>query len=151
MPCVVDCIILTCMCLKDLALEKATYNWPWEKTGSARKMRSLSKVWPWDLLTVIEYESLMGNWILCKVNGRAASDGANLILGSNTLSPAFAPVKISASKTRSWSLWIINLVPLQRPLRMSRFRSNIMMAPTFKDSLCGGMPEGVKLLRNSGM
>ena len=94
-PWVLDCIILTCMSLKDLALEKATYNWPWEKTGAARKM----PVWPWDLLMVIEYDRRMGNWILCNVNGRAASDGASLILGINILSPAFAPVRISASKT----------------------------------------------------
>ena len=43
-PCVVDCMILTCMSVKDLALEKATYNWPWENTGAERKMPNLSNV-----------------------------------------------------------------------------------------------------------
>ena len=131
------------------ALEKATSSCPWENTGSGKYIPNSSKVCPCDLFIVIEYDNLSGNWILSSMKGRLASDDASLTLGIKTRSPCLFPVSISASITWSCNYTTISLVPLQRPRCTSRFLSSITIEFGLRMSLWGGIPDGVRLFKNS--
>ena len=47
-----------------VALDRATYSWPWENTGSGKYTPTLGIVWPYALLTVIAKLSRTGNCFL---------------------------------------------------------------------------------------
>ena len=48
----------------DVALDIATYNWPWENMGAGRYTPTFGVVWPYDLLTIMAKLSLIGNCFL---------------------------------------------------------------------------------------
>ena len=96
---------------------------------------------------VMEYASLTGNCRRCKMNGKLASDGANFIHGINTV--FLLTDIVSTTMIFSYNSFTVNLVPLHTPLCISRFLRSTMIGPTFRQSRCSGIPDGVKLFINS--
>ena len=52
------------------ALESTTQSWPRENTWASRNIPSLSKAWPWDLFSAIQYVRSSGNCVHWMVKGR---------------------------------------------------------------------------------
>lgn len=70
----------------------------------------------------------------------------------NTEVPVEEPVSTWLVSTLVVSLVTVvttNLVPLHKHFFTLRFRRRITIAPNFKINFSGGIPEGVRLLRNS--
>ncbi|GBN20392.1 hypothetical protein AVEN_100469-1, partial [Araneus ventricosus] len=107
---------------------------------------TLSNVWPWDLLMVIENAKLIGNCFLLKLKGILVSDVMSGILGIKNVSFEHDPI-ISASITLRYSFVTISLVPLHRPFEGIKFRSSIITGTFFNLSLWGGIPVGVRLFK----
>jgi hypothetical protein len=82
----------------DTPLDRATYNCPWENTGSGRYTPTFGNVCPCALLIVIVKLRRTGNCFLLNLKGRdRSSEGDKGILGMNTLHLAFVPLTIYAS------------------------------------------------------
>ena len=67
----------------------------------------------------------------------------------NARCPLWSPVITVASMTRSEQRSPNSRVPLQSPFERSKLRSNVIGAPIFNCSRCGGQPLGSSLLRYS--
>ena len=133
-----------------VALDSATYNWPWENTSSGKYTPSFGIVCPYALLTVMAKLSLMGNCFLLNWNGNIlSSEGHNEICGRKIRFPAWSPTIISASMVFRWNPRTTSLVPLQSSPAGSMFLSNMTGHPILSFNTCGGRPLGVKVLRNS--
>ena len=83
-----------------------------------------------------------------RLNSKARSLDLIGMRGMNTSSPLAQPVIIVATIRWGSRRFTKSRVPLQR-LGASRFLSNIIGAPTFNTSLCGGVPGGSSECRNS--
>jgi len=132
-----------------VARDKATYNWPWVKTGSGKKMSTIFMVWPCTLLIVIANVNCKGNWRLCRVNGHFKRFVVMVMRGMLTIFPACAsPMNYATINLRA-RREMIRWVPLQSPEVALRFLSNITWTPTLRARQCGGIPAKVMVLRNS--
>ena len=93
-------LMLFCVNIKiesgELTLDKATYNWPCENTGSSKYKPTFFKVWPWYLFIVMQKANLTGNWVLLSSNGWRKSVGNKEILGIRTVSPFLFSFTLSA-------------------------------------------------------
>ena len=118
------------------------------KTGFVRWRHIFSKVCPCALLIVIAKANLRGNCRCVKVKGKFESDGVREIWGIRTVCGVAAGV-FQHSCTLPGMLITVSLVPSQRPLASMRFLRSMTTEPFLILSLCGGMPVGVRLLRNS--
>ena len=79
-----------------LTLERATYNWLWEKHGFSKSKPQIVIVWPCDVLIVIAKAKRIGN---CKCfNCVGESQGIIGILGRSTTSPGNFKLRIVASR-----------------------------------------------------
>jgi len=76
------------------------------------------------------------------------SEGIIGILGIKTDFPLPQPINIMHSINEILDFLIYSLVPLQSVGGL-KFLIKIIGANIFKISVCGGTPEGVKVLRNS--
>ena len=114
----------------EVQCERATYNYPWEKTEVCRSKPTFATDWPWDLLMVIANASRTGNWWQLNLTGISSADGSSDILGIKTVFPHPTPERILHSKTCGLILVRIRWVPLQRPLDASKFQSSIKGLPT---------------------
>ena len=132
----------TLMPSKLLLLENATYRWPWENTGSGRKMPTFSRVCPCALFMVNAYHLGTENWRRFKLNGRSVSVGVKVILGINTFSFFLLPDPISQTN-------YTKRVPFKRPDFASKFLNSMIGECTCNESLWGGRPDIDKKLRNS--
>ncbi|GBL98586.1 hypothetical protein AVEN_19656-1 [Araneus ventricosus] len=70
------------------------------------------------------------------------------IRGIKYVSPFAEPMRFASIMLRC-NLVTIKRVPLHKPFLGAKFRNNIIMHPIFKFNLYGGIPVGVKELRNS--
>jgi hypothetical protein len=127
----------------DVALNIATYNWPWKNTGAGRYTTTFGIIWPYDLLTVMAKLSLIGNCFLLNWNENISSlDGHNSIRGRNTHFPTCCPSTISASIVFLQNSRTTSLVPLHSSLAGSIFLSNMTGHPSLSFKTCGGSPLG---------
>ena len=104
---------------------------------------SISNVCSCALLMVIEYDRRTENCVLRRTNGIFASLGFSFTRGIGTL-VAWEPLIKEALMLFSWSCRTCNRVPLHRPCVIERFRSSIIMAPTFRLRRREGILEGVR-------
>ncbi|GFU93604.1 uncharacterized protein TNCV_3401761 [Trichonephila clavipes] len=109
-------------------------------------MPATLKVWPCDLLIVIENATFNGNCRRLKLNGKLL--GMIEMRDIRTLSPLASPVKIVAFTICLPSSVICNRVPLHN-LGASKLRSNKTGTPTFNSNLCDGITDKSKEFRNS--
>ena len=83
-PCVAPVMIWILRSWKERALEKATYNCPWENTGCGKNKPTFSNNWPWDFSIVIAYERRIGNCVRLRINRKSVSEGASGSFGMKT-------------------------------------------------------------------
>ena len=133
-----------------VALDSATYNWPYENTGFGKYTPMLGIVYPCTLLTVIAKLSRIENYFRLNWKGNiSSSDGHKGMRGRKTFFPTCCPNIIFVSMVFFWNPRMISLVPLQSPFAGSMFLSNMTEQPIFSFNTCGGRPLGVQVLRNS--
>ncbi|GBN57092.1 hypothetical protein AVEN_161875-1 [Araneus ventricosus] len=100
------------------------------------------------LLTVIIQAKRTGNCFLLNLNGILLSEEMRGIHGIKYVSPFSEPLRFAFRMLRC-NLVTIKRVPLHKPFFGAKFRNNIIMHTGFKFNLYGGIPVGVKTLRNS--
>jgi hypothetical protein len=133
-----------------VALDRGTYNWPCENTGSGKYTPILGIVCPCALLMVVAKLSQIGNYFRLNWKGIISlSDEHKDMRGKKTIFLVCCPNTISVSMVFFWNPRIISLVPLQSPFAGSIFLSIMTGQPVFSFNTCGGRPLGVKVLRNS--
>ncbi|GFV66736.1 uncharacterized protein TNCV_1646151 [Trichonephila clavipes] len=109
-------------------------------------MPAAFKVWPCDLLIVIENATYNGNFRRLKLNGELL--GMIGMRGIRTFSPLASPVKIVTFTICLPSSVTRNRVPLHN-LGASKWRINKTSASTFNSNLCDVTPDNSKEFRNS--
>ena len=92
----------------------------------------------------------MGNWKRLNTRGKPVSEGVIGVLGNRWRLPAWVPVAISTSIILSCKVLSINLEPLQRPMFWLMLRNRMTGWNSFNFRECGGIPDNVNELRNSG-
>ena len=97
-----------------------TYSWPWVNTGSGNHIITFSMVCPCDLLILIQYANVTGNWTLLRLKGNLMSDVMG-IFGIHAIFFANFPLRISASIKCLCSFLTINLFPLHNPCAISQY------------------------------
>ena len=129
---------------KLLLLDSATYSWPWENTGSGRKMPTFSRVCPCAL------NLRTGNWRRSNLNGRSVSEGSTLFLGwTQTVSFVVLPDSMFASITLSPKRTTTKRVPFKRPDFAPKFLNSMIGECSCNESLWGGRLDIDRKLRNS--
>ena len=124
-----------------LTLDKATYNWPWLKTGFGRYKPTFENDCPWLLFMVIAKQTITGNCLRYILNGNLVFDSVSSISGMNTLLPVCVPVMISASITWLPNCVTRSLIPLHSPNDWSIFLTRITGTSTFSLISWFGTPE----------
>ena len=131
-------------------LDKATYNWPWVKTGCLKNKPTFDNDCPWLLFMVMEKHTEIGNCLLWNLYGILLFVGVKDILGINVRLPILLPDMIYASITRFPKDNTRNLVPLHNPDFWSIFLNNITGTPTFSTILWFGKSDNLRPFKTSG-
>ena len=76
--------------------DRATYNWPWVKTGLHKYKPTFFSDCPWRLLMVIAKDKVIGNCLHCSLKGHLDSDGFMSIIWRSTFSFGFESFRVIA-------------------------------------------------------
>ena len=112
-------------------------------------MRTWERVWPCALLEVMAKARRTGNCFLFIWKGKMLSEGIFAILGMNIYFPSRDPNAIVASMMWSCRRSMTYRVPLQWPFTGSRLRNSMVMLCFLSRNMCGRIPEGHNVLKNS--
>ena len=152
-----------------LTCNNAVYSWPWLKTGWVASILILSRVKPWQLLKVVAYAGVSGNWRRFKVCW-VFNVTSNVMWGMAKYSgmmntcPVYMSLLLcctisdwdklvipeiewmSCSVISRHPIWVIRMQAfLMRPWSMEKLCMSLYTHPSFINRLWGGKPGGVCL------
>jgi len=113
------------------ALLKATKSCPWEKTCCRLSMPTCVNVWPWDLLMVCEYASMIGNCLL-KISILVLGKKKGIVIRGRRISESIGIPSSSLLATISrleMTRITINFIPFVNFFLIERFRRSMTTDP----------------------